>query len=134
MARLLHVHWHEAESAALAAPLAAAGHEVLAHWSTGEHLRLGAFQPDAVIISLDRLPSHGRQIAAWWGEAKKRQGIPVVFVGGQEEKVALAREQFPRAAFCGHAELPLVLERLLAATARAAPVRRSRKTTGSGGT
>ena len=35
------------------------------------------------MISLDRLPSHGRAVAEWLWEAKKRQHIPIVFLGGQ---------------------------------------------------
>ncbi len=42
--------------------------------------------PEALVISLDRLPSHGRQYAQWFLEAKKRQHIPIVFCGGLPEK------------------------------------------------
>jgi hypothetical protein len=46
--------------------------------------------PEALVISLDRLPSHGRQIAEWF-RRRRRQAIPLVFVGRAAEKV----EEFP---------------------------------------
>ncbi len=49
---------------------------------------LGAF-----LISLERLPSHGRAFV-------ERRHIPIVFVSGAEEKVAVARREFPQAASC----------------------------------
>lgn len=56
--------------------------------------------PDAIVISLDRLPSHGRAIGEWVWEAKKRQCIPIVFEGGEKDKVRVTEKKFPRAVFC----------------------------------
>ena len=61
--------------------------------------------PDAVVISLDRLPSHGRAVAEWLWQAKKRQSIPLVFVGGTAEKVETMRERFPAAVYCARERL-----------------------------
>ena len=111
MANLLYVHWNEQEAAVFAAALRRAGHTVNHHAAQG-----GAPPgdlPDAVIISLDRLPSHGREVARWFSEAKKRQSIPVVFVGGDARKLAAFRDQFPRAIFCSAADLPKALSRAL---------------------
>lgn len=112
MAKVFYVHWHQAEAEAEVSRLREAGHEVEVHWSSSDHMRWGDAAPGVVVISLDRLPSHGRQIAEWIWEAKKRQSIPIVFAGGQPDKVAAAREQFRHAHFCGREEIPEVVARL----------------------
>ena len=100
MARILLIHWHEAEAAAHAQPLRDMGYAVECLWQDG-----GAWKPDreqppqAVIVSLDRLPSHGKAFAEWFREAKWRRSIPLLFVGGATEKQAALRERFPDATF-----------------------------------
>ena len=113
MARLFYLHWNRDEVEARVAALKKAGHDVRYHWSTEEHVKLGDFKPEAVVISLDRLPSHGRAVAEWFWEAKKRQSIPIVFAGGTPEKVEATRAKFPRAKYCSLDEVPHVLERAL---------------------
>ncbi|MGQ0703635.1 MAG: hypothetical protein ACT4PM_10940 [Gemmatimonadales bacterium] len=100
MARVCLIHWNEVEAKERAAALRKAGHRVQVHWSTAEQLKLGDEPPEAFVISLDRLPSHGRAIAEWVWEAKRRQPIPIVFAGGEPDKVAATRKKFPRAAYC----------------------------------
>ncbi|MEK6289000.1 MAG: hypothetical protein AABO57_25045 [Acidobacteriota bacterium] len=63
MAKVFYLHWNREEAEARAIVLKKAGHDVRCHWSTEEHIKLGDFTPEAVIISLDRLPSHGRAVA-----------------------------------------------------------------------
>lgn len=84
------------------------------HWSTEEHIKLGDFTPEAVIISLDRLPSHGRAVAEWLWEARKRQGIPILFAGGTADKVEATRAKFPNAMFCSSDDVLSVLTKVLA--------------------
>jgi hypothetical protein len=112
MANLLYVHWNEQEAAVFSAALRRAGHTVHHHAIQGG-APPGDVLPDAVVISLDRLPSHGREVARWFSQAKKRQSIPVVFVGGDPRKISAFRDQFPRAIFCAAADLPGVLSRTL---------------------
>jgi hypothetical protein len=100
MPTVFYVHWNEEELTGRVRALEAAGYRVLSHSSTSQHARLAEPYPDAVVISLDRLPSHGRAIAEWFWEAKKRQAIPIVFEGGAQEKVAATRARFPKARFC----------------------------------
>ena len=109
------VHWNEAEAADRAAALAKAGYAVTTHWSEGSTPQLPDPLPDAVVISLDRLPSHGRAIAEWVWEAKKRQHVPIVFVGGKPDKVAATREKFPTATFCATEDVTATLARLVPA-------------------
>jgi hypothetical protein len=100
VARIFYVHWHEAEARGRAAALRAAGHEVHVHWSTQVGPRLGDGLPDVVVVSIDRLPSHGRAIAEWVWEAKRRRHIPIVFCGGTSDKVSATLRRFPQAVFC----------------------------------
>jgi hypothetical protein len=113
MPRVYFVHWNQQEAEARAAELAAAGHEVRVQWSGEQGYSWGDYVPDAVLISLDRLPSHGRAVAEWvWG-AKKRQGIPIVFAGGKDEARAEFKEQFPAAAFCAADAAATVVTRVI---------------------
>jgi hypothetical protein len=55
--------------------------------------------PGAIVIDLDRLPSHGRAVALALRASASTRRIPIVFAGGAEEKVAVARAELPDAAF-----------------------------------
>ena len=105
MARIFLLHWHQAEGEDRAAPLRAAGHTVSLHWSTEASPPLKHSLPDIAVISLDRLPSHGRAVAEWLWEAKKRQHIPIIFAGGEPTKVAATRAKFPKAVYCSTAAM-----------------------------
>ena len=98
--KVFYLQYSEAEAKARKKLLEEGGHAVLAHWSTETGPNFGEKMPDAVIISLENLPSHGRAVAEWFWEAKKRQHIPIIFVGGLSEKVTIAKKQFPKAKFC----------------------------------
>lgn len=100
MANVFLLHWHEQEAKARAAGLRRTGHTVTVHWSTESDPTLKDRLPDVAVISLDRLPSHGRAVAEWLWEAKKRQHIPIVFAGGEPLKVQATRTKFPNAAYC----------------------------------
>lgn len=118
MARIFYLHWNEAELKELIAPLHKAGFEVHSHWSTETHAKIGEPLPEAVVISLARLPSHGRAVAEWFWEAKKRQHIPLIFAGGQPDKVKATKAKFPKAIYCGAEEVSAVLARLLTVRAK----------------
>jgi hypothetical protein len=55
--------------------------------------------PAVVVIDLDRLPSHGREVAVYLRQGKATRRIPIVFAGGVEEKVARIRAELPDAVF-----------------------------------
>lgn len=106
MTRITYVHYDAAAAAPVVAALRKAGHAVRAVTS-GEESPGRAFDPlpEAVVVSLAKLPSHGRAIVEWLWEAKCRQAIPVVFVDGAPDKLAVARRQFPAARSCAGAGL-----------------------------
>jgi hypothetical protein len=128
MSKLFYLHWNAEELEPRVRGLEARGHAVVSHCTPGEPPRLGDAVPDAVIISLDRLPSHGRHVAEWFWESQKRRGIPILFVGGKPDKVAPIRAfvggkpdkvapiraQFLAAHFCASEEVPKKLAELLA--------------------
>src|SRR5438093_12482819 len=63
---------------------------------------LGHFRknpPIAVLIDLDRLPSHGREVAVALRNHGSTRQIPIVFAGGLEEKVERIRRELPDALF-----------------------------------
>jgi hypothetical protein len=112
MAKIFYVHWNEAELKERIKPLQAAGNEVLSHWNTETGAKVKEPYPDAFVISLDRLPSHGKAIAGWVVESKKRQHIPLIFEGGQAEKVETTKQKFPQALYCKTGAVADVLQKL----------------------
>ncbi len=55
--------------------------------------------PTAVVIDLDRLPSHGREVAVALRTSKATRHIPILFAGGLQEKVERIRHELPDAFF-----------------------------------
>lgn len=104
MARVFFLHWNKDEALELVRPLRAAGHDVTLHYDTSKGVKPKTM-PDVLVVSLARLPSHGRAVAEWFWEAKSRQSIPIIFVGGEPSKVAVVRAKFPEAGYCGTDEV-----------------------------
>lgn len=101
------VHWNAGEAKELAASLEKNGWQV--QLGGFELKDLKADPPAAVLISLRRLPSHGREVAdaLWctkWGRA-----IPIIFFDGAPDKVEETRKRFPAAQFATWEELPTLL-------------------------
>ena len=55
--------------------------------------------PDAFVIDLTRQPSHGRELGVWFRQQKATRHVPIVFVGGEPEKVARVRQVLPDAVY-----------------------------------
>jgi len=55
--------------------------------------------PDAVVLDLDRLPSHGREVGTVLRDSKSTRHLPLVFAGGAPEKVDRIRGELPDAVF-----------------------------------
>ncbi len=112
MKNIFFIHFNEDELKEKIKPLVKAGYRVDYHFSTDTVADLRANLPDVLIISLDRLPSHGRRYAEWLWTARKRQHIPIIFSGGQSEKVKLTKIKLPAAIFCSNDKLLAQLEKL----------------------
>lgn len=123
MARVVLVHWKAEEAAERAARLRSAGHSVELHTATGgEGLR--AYRedpPDAFVIDLGRLPSHGAAVATFLRQQKATRRVPLVFVEGDPEKTRRIRERLPDATYAAWNRIRSALRTALA-TAPADPV------------
>ncbi|MBE0409112.1 MAG: hypothetical protein IBX69_05200 [Anaerolineales bacterium] len=69
-------------------------------------------QPRCVVVSLARLPSHGRQTALVLRTSAATRHIPILFVDGKAAAVELALEIVPTALHTTHAELRIALSNL----------------------
>ena len=112
MKKIFFIHFNETEIKEKIKPLRDAGYKVDYHFSTEAVADLRDNLPDVLVVSLDRLPSHGTRYADWLWEAKKRQHIPIIFCGGKAEKVITVKEKLPKANFCSNEKLLATLEKL----------------------
>ena len=67
----------------------------------------------AFLIDLERLPSHGREVAVALRNSKWTRHIPIVFAGGVEEKVARIRQEMPDAFFTDWKKVVRVVQKAL---------------------
>ena len=95
------VHWDESEGLERQRQLEALGFD--ARFEFGDGLftirQIKSELPDAVVIDLSRIPSHGREVAHSIRAAKYSRHIPIVFVDGEPEKVKKTRQLIPDAAY-----------------------------------
>ncbi len=116
MPRVRLLHWKESEAAAHIDALRQAGHQV----DYDEQFRPALMKtwrespPDAFVIDLSRLPSHGREIAIALRQSSRTRAVPIVFCGGDEEKVARIRSELPDAGYCTLPKLRSALRTALA--------------------
>jgi hypothetical protein len=91
------IHWHAAEAEERAKRLKSLGYAVVSALPPAPVLlrELRQKPPAVVVISLDRLPSQGRDVAFALLSAKATRTVPLVFVGGTPEKVAGVRARMP---------------------------------------
>jgi len=117
MARVRLIHWKAEEAAPLLSALRAAGHQVDYEAKPGYHVAMAvrAEQPAAVVIDLSRMPSHGREIGMYLRRSKATRQIPLVYVGGEPEKVAAIRQKLPDAVYTSSARLSGSLRKALSA-------------------
>jgi CheY-like chemotaxis protein len=122
MSRLRLIHWNAGEAARYLKLLKEAGHRVeySPEFSPPLLREWRASPPDAFVIDLTRLPSHGREIAVALRQSKGTSAIPIVFCEGEEEKIAKTRALLPDAVYCPFSRLKSNLRKL--GSARSAPV------------
>jgi hypothetical protein len=115
---ILLVHWNEAEARDRAARLRKAGlrvagivHDAL---TPGAFKKIWASPPEACVIDLSRLPSHGREVALGLRERKATRTVPIVFLEGDPEKVARIRSVIPEAVYGSWSSVGALLKRALA--------------------
>lgn len=119
MKRIQLVHWNADEARRRVRDLREAGYRVVYHASPAVALRgLRERPPDAVVIDLERIPSQGRDVGVALRHRRSTRQIPIVFAGGEAEKVTRAREVLPDATFTPWNRVRTALRSSLAGTPR----------------
>ena len=115
MARIRLIHWNAAEAAERAARLPA--HEFQVDHSQLDPAGLRALRanpPDALLIDLGRLPSHGRDVGVAMRQTRATRSIPLVFVEGDSAKVERVRQLLPDAVYTDWPNIQLALRQAVA--------------------
>ena len=73
-----------------------------------------ALAPAAVLIDLDRLPSHGHAVANALRQSPSTRRIPIVFAGGAPEKLPRIRKEMPDALFTSWTDVLRALKKAAA--------------------
>lgn len=111
--RVFLVHWNSKEARKKANELRDEGWivECETNDSNSAFTRIKNRQPDAVVINLDRWPSHGCEVGFTLKAIKITRRLPVLFVDGDKGSKKQARERVPKARFTKSKELPKRLEK-----------------------
>ena len=111
MARVRLFHWRAEEAKPLIALLRTAGHTVDYQGDQpGTFRTMRENPPEAAVIDLTRVPSHGRYVAAAIRLTKATRHIPIVFVDGEPDKVERIRKEYPDALYTSRAKLAATLK------------------------
>ena len=116
MARILVVHWNAAEAAARAERLRGEGFETSCFSDQRDGAGFRALRekpPDAVVIDLARLPSHGQAVGIALRGQKATRMVPLVFIEADPEKTARVRGLLPDAVFTTWPRIGAALRRAL---------------------
>ncbi len=110
------VHWKAAEAPERIERLRSAGFEATYRpLDTLDDMKALAADPgDAIVIDLGRLPSHGREMGVYLRGRKSSRGTPLLFVGGQPDKVQRTRDVLPDAAFTSCSDVGEALRKAIA--------------------
>lgn len=110
------IHWNEDEGLERQQQLEALGYDVDFDFGDGPFVvrAMKAGTPDAVVVDLSRLPSHGREVGRVLRGSKTRRHVPLVFVDGAPEKVAPTRALLPDATYTTWGRVKTALPKALA--------------------
>ncbi len=116
MYRVRLLHWNANEAQELIELLNTAGYEVEhdSEFRPGMMRSWREAPPDAFVIDLSRLPSHGREIATALRGSPATRHIPIVFCNGANEKISRIQAELPDAGYCRAPTLRSTLRRALA--------------------
>lgn len=109
---VLLIHWKPAEAKNRLEALQKAGIDVVCAKPDGSKGLKILTQPPprAFLIDLDRLPSHGQAVALELRRRPDTRRVPIVFAGGDPEKVERILKTLPDAAYLTWNEAPAKLE------------------------
>lgn len=120
--------WNEAEAGERAKRLRVLGYEVNHDTLSGpEGFReLRDNPPAAVVIDLSRVPSHGREVGIALRSYKDTRHVPIIFVGGDPEKLKKIKTYLPDAVYADWPDIGKRLRQAIAQPVVAPVVPRSR--------
>ncbi len=110
------VHWDEHEGLERQQQLEALDFDAAFDSGDGIMVVLRAIKsspPDAVVIDLSRIPSHGREVAYSLRATKATRHVPLVFVGGEPEKLEKTRQLIPDATYTTWGRIKAALTRAI---------------------
>jgi hypothetical protein len=116
MGRIQVIHWNKDEAKERSERLSGLGHKVVWKLSSGPDL-LRKLKDDpavAIVIDLSRLPSHGREIGIALRHQHATRFIPLVFVEGDPEKVAIIKGLLPDAVYTTWGRVRSAVKRAIA--------------------
>ena len=116
MARVLLIHWNLAEAAGRVERLRRAGFETSCftdHRDGAGFRALRENPPDAVVIDLARIPSHGQAVGIALREQKATRLVPLLFIEADPEKTTRVRSLLPDAVFTTWPRIGAALPRAL---------------------
>ena len=115
MTKAFLIHWNEVEAKERLAQLRKLGFAATYKPFTPEVWKaLRASPPDAIVIDLSRLPSHGRDVAMSLRSTKSTRQVPIVFVDGDLEKVRHIKAQLPDAVYTTWRSIKGAIKRAIA--------------------
>ncbi len=108
------IHWKPTEARVRVAFLRDRGYDVICEaYSPSAFKKMKATPPDAFVIDLTRLPSHGRDVALAIRQTRSLRSVPLVFVDGNAEKVRQIRGLLPDAVYTPWRRVRSALRRAL---------------------
>ena len=109
------IHWNAEEANQLSSLLESEGYVVdYEPFAPRALKKLRNNLPAAVVIDLSRLPSQGRDIAINIRHAKATRNIPIVFVGGDQQKVNQVKIHIPDALYTDYDHVNIVIKEAIA--------------------
>jgi CheY-like chemotaxis protein len=110
------IHWNNDEGLERRQQLEASGFDAAFEFGDGvTSMRLiRSAPPDAVVIDLSRIPSHGREVAQSLRSAKATRHLPIVFVGGEADKVKKTKQLLPDAVYTTWGRIKTALPKAIA--------------------
>jgi hypothetical protein len=108
------IHSNASEAKARAAALRGAGYDVAHQPLSQAGIRsLRQNPPAAIVIDLSRAPSLGRDIALGLRQSQSTRRMPLVFVGGDRQKVADIKKLLPDATYTSWSRIQASLKRAI---------------------
>ena len=110
------IHWNEDEGLERQQQLEALGFDAAFDFGDGIFAirQIRSSPPDAVVIDLSRIPSHGREVAGSIRGAKATRHLPIVFVDGEPEKVKKTKLLLPDATYTTWGRIKTALPKAIA--------------------